>query len=89
MPEWVISVVFLLLVAGMVMTFIRLVRGPSLPDRVLALELLALITVAFILIYAIAVGVPAFIDVALVLALVGFLAAIAFAHFLEQGGSGK
>jgi len=31
MPEWVISVVFLLLVAGLIMTFVRLVRGPSLP----------------------------------------------------------
>lgn len=89
MTSWVISVAFLLLIASLVLSFIRLVQGPSLPDRVIALELIALITVAFILVYAIAVDVPAFIDVALVLALTGFMAAIGFARFLEKGGSQK
>jgi len=86
---WVVSVVFLLLIIGLVLSFIRLARGPSLADRVVALELIALITVALILTHAIATDVSDFIDVALVLALTGFMAAIGFARFLERGGAGK
>lgn len=89
MAAWVISVTFALLVAGLILAFIRLVRGPDLADRVIALELIALITVAFILVYAMMTEIPAFIDVALVLALTGFMAAVGFARFLERGGSGK
>jgi multicomponent Na+:H+ antiporter subunit F len=78
---------FALLTLALVLSFVRLVRGPSLPDRVVALELIALTTVAFIITYAVHVNVAHFMDVALVLALVGFMAAVGFARFLERGGS--
>jgi multicomponent Na+:H+ antiporter subunit F len=83
----VMTTTFALLSLSLVLAFARLVRGPSLPDRVVALELIALITVAFIVTYAVHVSVANFMDVALVLALVGFMAAVGFARFLERGGS--
>jgi len=86
---WVLTVVFALLVMGLMLSFIRLVRGPSLADRVIALELIALTTVALILTYAMQTNVSDFIDVALVLALTGFMAAVGFARFLERGGARK
>ena len=64
----------------------RLVRGPTLPDRVVALELMASLTVAFIGIYALNNDRPAFLDVAMVLALTAFLTAVGFARYLEKGG---
>lgn len=87
MADWVMTTTFALLSLAFALAFIRLVRGPSLPDRVIALELIALITVAFIITYAVQVSVAHFMDVALVLALVGFMAAVGFARFLERGGS--
>ncbi len=89
MTGWVLTVVFALLVLGLLLSFIRLVRGPSLADRVIALELIALTTVALILTYAMQTNVSDFIDVALVLALTGFMAAVGFARFLERGGARK
>nr|WP_301289566.1 cation:proton antiporter [Natronocella acetinitrilica] len=77
---------FLLLSAAIILAFVRLAQGPSLPDRVVALELIAVITVAFIVTYAIAWDRPQFLDVALVLALTGFMAAVGFARYLERGG---
>ncbi|MCH8543702.1 MAG: pH regulation protein F [Alcanivorax sp.] len=71
---------------ALVVTFIRLVLGPTLPDRVVMLELMALLSVAFIGLYSIKSGHSAFLDVALVLALTAFLAAIGFARYLEKGG---
>lgn len=74
-----------LLMAAMVGAAIRIVRGPSGPDRVVALDMLSILGVAAAGLAVIYSGSPAFIDIALGVALVGFLAAIAFAGFIEKG----
>ena len=79
---------FAILSLALVLIFIRLVRGPSLPDRVVALELIASLTVGFIGVHAVASNRFAFLDVAMVLALTAFLAAVGFARFLEKRGAG-
>ncbi|WP_404471211.1 pH regulation protein F [Vreelandella venusta] len=70
----------------LILTFVRVVRGPSLPDRVVALELFSTTVVGLVGVYAIQSGVASFLDAAIVIALMGFLAAIGFARFLERGG---
>jgi multicomponent Na+:H+ antiporter subunit F len=86
MNAWVIDIVYLILSLSLLMAFIRLARGPSLPDRVVALELIASIVVGMIGIHAIDTGVDAYIDIAIVLALTAFLAAIGFARFVQVKG---
>lgn len=71
---------------ALILAFVRVVRGPSLPDRVVALELFSTSVVGLVGVYAIQSGVASFLDVAIVIALMGFLAAIGFARFLERGG---
>ncbi len=80
------TITFIILSFALAVTFVRLVRGPSLPDRVVALELIASLTVGFIATHAIASGYAGFLDVAVVLALTAFLAAVGFARYLEKGG---
>lgn len=84
------STVILLSLAVMALAlclaFVRLFRGPSLPDRVVALELFSSILVGIIGVVAIATDVPSLLDVAIVMALMAFMAAIGFARFLERGG---
>ena len=70
---------------ALLMTFVRLVRGPTLPDRVVALELIATIFVGVVALYAIASRQTVYLDVGIVLALVGFLGAVAFARFMVIG----
>lgn len=79
-------IAYLLLSLALLFGFIRLVRGPSLPDRVVALELIASLTVGYIAVYVITSGKTAFLDVAMVLALTAFLTAVGFARYLEKGG---
>jgi multicomponent Na+:H+ antiporter subunit F len=86
MAAWVLMVAFILLSLALILGFIRLALGPSIPDRVVALELIAVITVALIITYSMAYDRPQFLDVALVLALTGFMAAVGFARYLERGG---
>ena len=86
MLEIVIWLSFAILSLSLRLSFVRLLRGPSLPDRVVALELMASLTVGFIGVHAIASQRFAFLDVAMVLALTAFLAAVGFARFLEKRG---
>ncbi len=84
--DLIIIFTFAVLMASLVLTFARLVMGPTLPDRVVALELIAAIVVGVIGTYAILTNVPDFLDVAIVMALMAFLAAIGFSRYLEKGG---
>jgi multicomponent Na+:H+ antiporter subunit F len=66
--------------------FVRLVRGPSLPDRVVALDFITAVAVAASGVWAITTGNPVFLDVAMVLALISFVGTVAFARYLERRG---
>lgn len=83
---FIINIVYLLLTLSLLLAFVRLAKGPSLPDRVVALELIATMVAGIIGVHAIDTGVASFLDIAIVLALTAFLAAIGFARFLERGG---
>ncbi|MEH6354887.1 MAG: monovalent cation/H+ antiporter complex subunit F [Marinobacter sp.] len=85
MIPFVINIVYFLLSLALLLAFIRLTRGPSLPDRVVALELIASVVVGFVGVHAIDTGISSLLDVAIVIALTAFLAAIGFARFLERG----
>lgn len=84
--ETVILISQVIMGLTLVLSFVRVVRGPSLPDRVMALELFSTTVVGLVGVYAIQSGVASFLDAAIVIALMGFLAAIGFARFLERGG---
>jgi multicomponent Na+:H+ antiporter subunit F len=82
----IVTLVFAMLSAGLILSFVRLARGPTLPDRVVALEVIATLVVGFTAVYAVTTGDAVFLDVAVVLALVAFIGAIAFASYLEKRG---
>jgi len=65
---------------------LRVMRGPSLPDRVVALDLVGLLAVSVISVAAIATQKPVLLDAAIALALIAFLSTVAFARFIEWQG---
>ena len=73
-----------ILSAAFLMAFIRLVRGPDIADRVVAFDVMTTIGIGFIAVYAVATDQSVFLDVATVVALVAFLATIAFAYYLNK-----
>lgn len=79
-----IDLAFLAVIAAVGLAFVRLIRGPSLADRVVALDMMTVLIVAFCGLFAISSGEQAFLDVAIVLALVGFLATVALARYAER-----
>jgi multicomponent Na+:H+ antiporter subunit F len=79
-----ITITFAVLSLSLLLSFVRLARGPSLPDRIVALEMITMLAVAFIALYVVASGQPAFLEAAIALGLIAFLASIAFARYLER-----
>lgn len=73
-----------LLIISMALAFIRLVRGPQAADRVVALDLISVLIVAFLAAYAVHAGDTSFLDVAIAYALVAFLGTVALARFLRR-----
>lgn len=80
--DGVLNLVFLVMGINFFISFIRLFKGPSVPDRVVALDLIAALAVGVIGLYAVATDNSLYIDCALALALVAFLSTVAFAQYL-------
>ena len=74
----------ILLSAGVVVSFVRLWRGPSLPDRVVALDAVGTLLVGLLVLHGIAYGGDSSLRVATVLALINFVGTIGFAYYLQR-----
>lgn len=78
-----------LLCLAFLLTVIRILLGPTLPDRVLGLDVLTNVTIGFIAVIALDSGYMLYVDVAIGLSLVGFLATVAFARFILSRGKSE
>ena len=81
---WAVDVTTILTVLGLVFSFVRLIKGPSLPDRVVSIDLITVLAVALAGLLAITHSEPDFLDIAGARALVAFLATVAFAWYAER-----
>ena len=63
----------------------RVVKGPTVPDRVVALDAIATNVVAIAVLFALQTGRGLFVTVSLVLAIIGFISTIAVARFVTEG----
>lgn len=87
MDSWLqisVTVAYVGLLLSFVMAFIRLILGPTLADRVVALDLISFITIGFITVYTLDSGEDALLDIAITLGLVAFLGTIAFARLIVK-----
>lgn len=75
-----------LLSISMLLALYRLLRGPSLADRVVALDLISILSVGLIVVYAIAAEQPVYLSAAIIVGLVAFIGTVAFSYFIEKGG---
>ena len=69
---------------ALLLAFIRLVKGPSLPDRIVASDLFGVLVVGLIVVLAGRSGVQATLDAAIVIAMIGFLGTVAYATYVER-----
>lgn len=79
---FVIALTMLAAAAGL--TFVRLLKGPTLPDRVIAIDLIGVLMVCLLVVAAAATGQRAFLDVAMVVALISFVGTVAYSRYIER-----
>ena len=85
MLEIVSRITLVMLALALLIAFIRLVKGPTLPDRIVATDLFGVLVVGVIVVLAGWSGVRATLDAAMVIALIGFLGTVAYATYVERG----
>jgi len=73
------------LTLALLVAVVRLVKGPTLPDRVVAMDLIGVLAVGLIVVLAASTGVRATLDAAIVIALIAFVATVAYGTYVERG----
>ena len=85
MIEYALNFGFFALSLAVLLNLWRLLRGPSLMDRVLAVDTMVINMIALIIFYGIHEGTPVYFEAALILAMFGFVSTVAFCRFVLRG----
>ena len=67
---------------GLLMCFWRLIRGPGVADRILALDTMVVNAIAILVLYGIIGGTAVYFEASMLIAMVGFISSVAFARFM-------
>ncbi len=86
MIDLLVNSAFVILVISFVLCSYRLLAGPTLPDRVVAIDTITTIIIAMIAVYCMKEGSAIFYDAILVLSILGFVGTVSMAKFLARGG---
>jgi multicomponent Na+:H+ antiporter subunit F len=81
----ILNIVLIMLSLNIVICFIRTLIGPSLPDRILALDAIGMQLIGIIGVIMIFQDTVAYADVALVLSILAFIGTVAMSKFIERG----
>jgi multisubunit Na+/H+ antiporter MnhF subunit len=85
MLEIVTHIALVTLGVALLIAVVRLVKGPTLPDRIVAMDLIGVLVVSLIVVLAASTQVTATLDAAIVIALIGFVGTLAYATYVERG----
>ncbi|HLR46890.1 MAG TPA: monovalent cation/H+ antiporter complex subunit F [Deinococcales bacterium] len=85
----VVNIAFTCIILALLMTCWRLARGPTLGDRIAALDFLGVGSAVFIVLLAMRTGFTAFLDAALIVSILGFLSTLALTRYIMSRGAQK
>jgi multicomponent Na+:H+ antiporter subunit F len=85
-PDALVNAALVMIASALFIVLVRVVRGPTLPDRVVAADLIGVSSVCLMVVGGAASGESAFLDAAVVIALLGFLGTLAYARYAERKG---
>jgi len=84
LPDIVLYIVFTFLMSAMIITLIRLFKGPSVNDRIAAMDLIASIIMGVILVYSVLINNAMYFDVPVIISLISFIGTIAVSTYLKH-----
>jgi len=80
-----LAITFIALAIGQIMAMVRLVLGPTSGDRVLALDTMVINALGLVILLGVHQGVQIYFEVALLIAMLGFVSTVALARFILRG----
>jgi multicomponent K+:H+ antiporter subunit F len=80
-----VTIAFICIATALLLSFYRLLRGPSMPDRILALDTMYINTTALLVLFGIHLDLTVFFEAALLIALMGFVGTVALCKYLLRG----
>jgi len=86
---WAADIAIGLLLLALLLVIYRLARGPNLGDRIMALDTLTILAVGLIGALTVRTGLTLYLDIAIAIALVGFLSTVALARYLLNRAQGE
>lgn len=85
MLDIVLPIAFVLVALALVLSMLRLIIGPDLPDRILALDTLYINSIALLLLLGMHLGSSLYFEAALLIAVIGFVGTVALSNYLLRG----
>lgn len=83
-PDIVLYIAFAFLMLAMVITLVRLLKGPSVNDRIAAMDLISSIIMGVILVYSVLINNEMYFDVPVIISLISFIGTVAVSTYLKQ-----
>ncbi|WP_375264650.1 K+/H+ antiporter subunit F [Planktotalea sp.] len=80
-----LTIVFVSLVIGQILSMVRLVLGPTSGDRILALDTMVINAIGLVVVLGISQGAQIYFEVSLLIAMLGFVSTVALARFILRG----
>jgi multicomponent K+:H+ antiporter subunit F len=85
MLEMIMPIAFTMLALSVLLSFIRLLKGPDLPDRILALDTLYINAIALVVLLGLYKNTSLYFEAALLIAVMGFVGTVALSKYLLRG----
>lgn len=85
MLEIVINLSFMMVALALVLSLVRLIKGPDMPDRILALDTLYINSIALLILLGIHLSSALYFEAALLIAVMGFMGTLALSKYLLRG----
>lgn len=85
MLENVLELSFVLVALALLLSLYRLIKGPDIPDRILALDTLYINSIALLILFGLYQGSPLYFEAALLIAVMGFVGTVALSKYLLRG----
>lgn len=85
MMTWAIEIALGMVSLSLLLSLYRLVRGPDLPDRILALDTLYIDAIAMIMLMGMRLGTTLLFEAALLIAVTGFIGTVCLSKYLTRG----
>lgn len=84
LEEYLYYIILPIVSFSILLVFVRFIKGPTISDRIIAVDLLVTIGIGIIAVYSIQTNQSTFLDIALILALIAFLGTVAYSSYIQK-----